>query len=760
MQRTVVLAGCVALGTIGIGQIVVDATARDRHDRPQVMTTGAIDEEAIIAGDPLQGVAPDVKVWELSDIAQWNDGTYRAYSVGTTSCNHGNATLTWNGSNNQHPVIAQNMFRVHDGRIEQLGQSWLKHGFCALDLNACGSCQGTGCGSLGINCSDPYTAARNGSQSNAGPKYQINATTGIFPYPPADPSYSGNTARRLRVPIGDVSEANYPGARYFVEGQYVHFQDSPDDAGDSSNNASYREMNLGATGSFDGYIGNTVREVPGIYAWAAVEAGVTTQHLSVPGEGNVFLAYKVTDNGNGTWTYEYAVQNLDLHRSIGSFAIPVDDSTTLSNIGFHDVDYHSGEPWDGTDWSFSHSGGMATWNTTPHGSNPSANAIRWGTLYNFRFTADAGPVNATADLGIFMPGTPTELNTGVRGPDSANPLIAMNFPGGAPALVDPNGGTSFLVEVEEIQPGGLEPGSVMFHYRENDDSFTSIPMAAAGGDNWTVNLPATTCGSTVDYYFSAEDTDGGMRTLPVGAPLATYSSTSAAAIAVSFEDDMETNPGWTVQNVAITGGAWERGVPAGNGDRGDPLSDGDGSGAAWLTENAPDNTDVDGGPTQLSSPMLDASGAGSATVTYRWWFTNDDQDVDRLDVEISDDNGATWTLVNSHADTAGWQTSTFTVEDYVGLTDQLRLRFSATDNPNDSVTEAGVDGVVLSLIECGDDEPCVGDLDDSGDVGFNDLVAILSAWGPCAACPEDLDDSGDVGFNDIVTVLSAWGACP
>ncbi|NNF41605.1 MAG: VCBS repeat-containing protein [Phycisphaerales bacterium] len=57
-------------------------------------------------------------------------------------------------------------------------------------------------------------------------------------------------------------------------------------------------------------------------------------------------------------------------------------------------------------------------------------------------------------------------------------------------------------------------------------------------------------------------------------------------------------------------------------------------------------------------------------------------------------------------------------------------------------------------------EPCPADLDGSGDVGFGDLLAVLSSWGPCEACPEDLDGDGSVGFGDLLAVLSAWGACP
>ena len=55
---------------------------------------------------------------------------------------------------------------------------------------------------------------------------------------------------------------------------------------------------------------------------------------------------------------------------------------------------------------------------------------------------------------------------------------------------------------------------------------------------------------------------------------------------------------------------------------------------------------------------------------------------------------------------------------------------------------------------------CPADLDGSGDVGFGDVLAVLSAWGPCKGCPEDLDGNGDVGFSDLLIILSSWGPCP
>ena len=56
--------------------------------------------------------------------------------------------------------------------------------------------------------------------------------------------------------------------------------------------------------------------------------------------------------------------------------------------------------------------------------------------------------------------------------------------------------------------------------------------------------------------------------------------------------------------------------------------------------------------------------------------------------------------------------------------------------------------------------PCPADLDGSTEVGFPDLLRVLSAWGPCGGpCPEDLDGSTSVDFGDVLAVLSAWGPC-
>lgn len=54
---------------------------------------------------------------------------------------------------------------------------------------------------------------------------------------------------------------------------------------------------------------------------------------------------------------------------------------------------------------------------------------------------------------------------------------------------------------------------------------------------------------------------------------------------------------------------------------------------------------------------------------------------------------------------------------------------------------------------------CDADIDESGDVGFADLLAVLANWGPCSRCAEDLDDDDVVGFTDLLIVLASWGPC-
>lgn len=405
-----------------IGSLMVEAEIELEGELLAPDDTATAPTEQVELGAVAATAGPDVIVGDLySPLSFGSVSGISAFSVGTISCNVGDTNLSWVSSTNQHPVIAQNMFRLKDGRFEQIGQSWLKHGFFALTGSLCDTCSPPGTGSLlGVGCSDPYSASLNGSQSNLGPKSEVNASTGFFSYPPSNPSFPATIGRRLQVHNSDLDPILNPGASFYIEGQYV----TPDDAaaGNQMNNASYRPITVSGGGaSFSiATSGTTLRESPAITAWAAVDPTVLLSEVLVPDEGGlIHVASNATNLGTGSWHYEYAIQNLNSHRSAQSFSVPIDADMTISNIGFHDVDYHSGEPYSGTDWAATVSENTITWSTDDFATDSNANALRWGTLYNFRFDANRAPVN-TGDvtIGYFRPGTLSSSQVPVaRGPD-------------------------------------------------------------------------------------------------------------------------------------------------------------------------------------------------------------------------------------------------------------------------------------------------------------------------------------------------------
>jgi hypothetical protein len=120
----------------------------------------------------------------------------------------------------------------------------------------------------------------------------------------------------------------------------------------------------------------------------------------------VVLAWKVTSLGGNQWHYEYALFNLNSDRSIQALSIPKGSGVNITNIAFHDISYHDGDGignvnFDGTDWPAANGGAAVSWATSTFAQNQSANALRWGTMYNFRFDADVPPSTGQLTLSTF-----------------------------------------------------------------------------------------------------------------------------------------------------------------------------------------------------------------------------------------------------------------------------------------------------------------------------------------------------------------------
>jgi subtilisin family serine protease len=332
--------------------------------------------------------------------------------------------------------------------------------------------------------------------------------------------------------------------------------------------------------------------------------------------------------------------------------------------------------------------------------------------------------------------------------------LTFDFPNGRPDFIDPFGTTVIRVVVTGQFTNPLA-GSGLLHFSTGGEH-TAVPMVQVQPNVYDAVFPAFECGADVAYFFSSETTGGETINHPFVAPAATFGAQAFTGQVVALVDDFETDTGWLVENIALDDGEWERGVPAGAGDRGDPLVDADGSGQCYLTDNVAGNSDVDGGPTRLVSPPLDVSWLTEPQITYHRWFANDDNDGDALTVEVAEEDTDVWVVVETVTGPGGaWVPHTFRVEDYLDpVPDSVLVRFSAADNPNDSVTEAGIDAVEVWSYDC--DSGLEGDANEDGVVNFGDIIAIIAAWGPCGGCSEDVDGDGIVAFSDFLVVFSNW----
>jgi hypothetical protein len=281
------------------------------------------------------------------------------------------------------------------------------------------------------------------------------------------------------------------------------------------------------------------------------------------------------------------------------------------------------------------------------------------------------------------------------------PHVSLSFPNGLPTILTPGVATNVDVRVVGVSDT-LVGGSPTLHVRYDAGAYLVLPMTALGGDLWRATLPPGVCTATPDFWFSAQGLASGLTASPASAPGDTYTAL-VATTSTAFQDDFDTNLGWSVTNTAITGGGWARGTPIGGGTRGDPLAAFGGAGQCYLTENVAGNSDVDGGPTTLTSPLIDLSSGASFVLSYARWFTNDDYDIDSMTVELSNDNGSSWTtleFIDDGGSGGGWVTRSGLVEAVLAPTNQMRLRVSVTDNPNDSVTEAGFDAIRIERRDC------------------------------------------------------------
>jgi hypothetical protein len=383
----------------------------------------------------------DVGLGNIANITEVaHDGTYpagtAAISMATTACNFGDTDVPWHAPMAvDHPTIAMALYRETDGRLEQIGTSWMKHGFYALSNNDCSTCQHHSDGSfLGVGCSDTYGVMNNSDRNYLGPRKEIEPYKSIWTctgshfsggQPDCTRRHGGSGHGPLdhRLVALDA-DLNLPGATYYYEGYYL----VQDDA-DKSNNIGSRVCTMSWDGSVWNFATPQVNNplVPG----ATIQrfGNLRTTVAVGAGDGSVTLAVLPKQIGGG-YHYEYALFNFDSDRQIRSITIPIGADSTIRNIGFHDSD---ADPTN--DWQVTLENGTIRWETDTYGNNPDAHALSFGMMYNFRFDSDAPPVAIDATLGVFKPTGPAEVVAATRGP--TNPSSAGDAVAASAFRLDP-----------------------------------------------------------------------------------------------------------------------------------------------------------------------------------------------------------------------------------------------------------------------------------------------------------------------------------
>ena len=195
---------------------------------------------------------------------------------------------------------------------------------------------------------------------------------------------------------------------------------------------------------------------PAITAWTG--AAVNQAEPDPGNDGIWFMGYKVTNPTPGVYHYEYAVYNQNLDRSIQSFSVPLGAGANLSNIEFHAPPQEPGWANDGTfnnqgyssmPWAVTQTSDSITWNSETFAQNQNANAVRWGTMYNFRFDADQPPQSANATVGFFKTGSPM--------------MVAIQAPAGGGTPTPTPTPTATATPTATPQPRRLQPPRPLQH---------------------------------------------------------------------------------------------------------------------------------------------------------------------------------------------------------------------------------------------------------------------------------------------------------
>ena len=268
-----------------------------------------------------------------------------------------------------------------------------------------------------------------------------------------------------------------------------------------------------------------------------------------------------------------------------------------------------------------------------------ANAIYWTSSIDYHDAA-IGTISAAHDLD---PSGAWEWQVAQAwnavGVSTPTPSLAFTFPNGIPNTTTPNVEETFEVVVSGTLGGVPVSGSGQIYISVNNRVYQNFPMTETTPNNYIATLPARICGDVIEFYFSADMTDPSI-TIYDGSLLDPYAASPATAVTTAFQDDFESDLGWT-----FSGGSWGRGVPSGgSGDHGGPDPTSGNVGSSVLGYN------LSGGYTNsmpeyhATSPAIDCSDLNTVSLKFWRWLGVEQSVYDHAYIRVSTD-GSVWSTI-------------------------------------------------------------------------------------------------------------------
>lgn len=331
--------------------------------------------------------------------------------------------------------------------------------------------------------------------------------------------------------------------------------------------------------------------------------------------------------------------------------------------------------------------------------------------------------------------------------------VAFDYPDGIPTLLTPSVDTSFRVNVVGAYGGVPVSGTGQLHYSIDGGVEQSVAMTETAPHEYVATLPALGCGSYIDFYVSAEEVEAGEFYDP--RPTNPRTAFPVTAVSAVFEDDFETDQGWTAQ------GNWQRGTPTGaGGEYGEPDPASAHSGSNVYGYNLAGDYENSMSEVHLTSPAIDCSGLFNVNLSFWRWLGVEQPSYDHARIRVSTD-GANWTTVwenTSEIADATWTECEVNLSQYADNQPVVYLRW--TMGPTDSGWRYcgwNIDDVVITAYTCDANPDADGDgIPDATDncpLVFNPEQEDSNQDGVGdACCCEGMKGNLDCSAEEIVTL--------